>query len=66
MAWHKRDRLQRHGLWVLVTLFLISITSNSMSFDMVEGHFMMLALLVFLAPSHLSLWPEKVKTRAQP
>ena len=65
MAWHKRDRLQRHGLWVLVTLFLISITSNSMSFDMVEGHFMMLALLIFLAPDNLKLWPEKVKTRAQ-
>ena len=65
MAWHKRDRLQRHGLWVLVTLFLISITSNSMSFDMVEGHFMMLALLIFLAPENLKLWPEKVKTQAQ-
>ena len=64
MAWHKRDRLQRHGLWVLVTLFLISITSNSMSFDMVEGHFMMLALLVFLAPENLKLWPEKRKLRA--
>lgn len=65
MAWHKRDRLQRHGLWVFVTLFLISITSNSMSFDMVEGHFMMLVLLVFLAPENLKLWPEKVKTLAQ-
>jgi O-antigen ligase len=61
MAWHKRDQLQRHGLWVLVTLFLISITSNSMSFDMVEGHFMMLVLLVFLAPGNLKLWPEKLK-----
>ena len=61
MAWHKRDPLQRHGLWVLVTLFLISITSNSMSFDMVEGHFMMLVLLVFLAPGNLKLWPEKIK-----
>jgi O-antigen ligase len=44
---------QRHGLWLLVCLFLTSILFNSMSIDMVEGHFMMLVLLIFLAPAHL-------------
>jgi hypothetical protein len=32
-----------------------------MNFDKVEGHFMMLAQLVFLAPGNLSLWPEKLE-----
>jgi hypothetical protein len=37
----------------LVCLFLTSILFNSMSIDMVEGHFMMLVLLVFLAPARI-------------
>jgi len=44
---------QRHGLWMFVCLFLTSILFNSMSIDMVEGHFMMLVLLVFLAPARI-------------
>ncbi len=52
----QRDQLwQRHGLWLFVCLFLTSILFNSMSIDMVEGHFMMLVLLIFLAPAQL--WP---------
>jgi len=53
MAAQRAEDWQRHGLWLFVCLFLTSILFNSMSIDMVEGHFMMLVLLVFLAPSRI-------------
>ena len=53
IAARRSQAWQRHGLWLLVCLFLTSILFNSMSIDMVEGHFMMLVLLIFLAPAHL-------------
>ena len=53
IAARRSEDWQRHGLWLLVSLFLTSILFNSMSIDMVEGHFMMLVLLVFLAPSRI-------------
>jgi len=53
IAARRSEDWQRHGLWLLVSLFLTSILFNSMSIDMVEGHFMMLVLLMFLAPTHI-------------
>ena len=53
IAARRSEDWQRHGLWLLVCLFLTSILFNSMSIDMVEGHFMMLVLLVFLAPARI-------------
>ncbi len=53
MAALRQESWQRHGLWMFVCLFLTSIVFNSMSIDMVEGHFMMLVLLVFLAPARI-------------
>jgi O-antigen ligase len=50
---------QRHGMWLFVCIFLLSIMFNSMSIDMIEGHFMMLVLLSFLAPRHI--WSSDVK-----
>ena len=53
IAAQRGEDWQRHGLWLLVCLLLTSILFNSMSIDMVEGHFMMLVLLVFLAPPRI-------------
>ena len=53
MAARRHESWQRHGLWLFVCLFLVSILFNSMSIDMVEGHFMMLVLLMFLAPARI-------------
>jgi O-antigen ligase len=53
MAARRHESWQRHGLWLFVCLFLVSILFNSMSIDMVEGHFMMLVLLMFLAPTRI-------------
>jgi O-antigen ligase len=55
MAWHKTDEVQRVGLLMYVFLFMLSITTNSMAVDMEEGHFMMIILLIFLAPQNLAL-----------
>jgi O-antigen ligase len=59
VAWRKTDDVQRMSLLVFVFLFLLSITSNSMMIDMEEGHFMMLILLVFLAPPSLNMMAQK-------
>lgn len=59
VAWRKTDDVQRMSLLVFVFLFLLSITSNSMMIDMEEGHFMMLILLVFLAPPSLHMMAQK-------
>ncbi|MSQ65713.1 MAG: hypothetical protein EXR37_05110 [Limnohabitans sp.] len=61
MAAQRSGRWQRHGLWLLVCLFLTSILFNSMSIDMVEGHFMMLVLLIFLAPAQI--WSQTDDTK---
>jgi O-antigen ligase len=53
MAAQRAESWQRHGLWLFVCLFLTSILFNSMSINMVEGHFMMLVLLIFLAPARI-------------
>lgn len=55
VAWVKTDEVQRIGLVMFVFLFMLSITTNSMMVDMEEGHFMMLILLLFLAPKSLRL-----------
>lgn len=55
VAWKKTDDVQRIGLIMFVFLFMLSITTNSMMIDMEEGHFTMLILLLFLAPSSLHL-----------
>jgi O-antigen ligase len=55
IAMQKTDDVQRIGLLVLICLLMLSITFNSMVIDMEEGHFMMLVLLVFLAPKTLML-----------
>ena len=54
VAMSRNDLLQKHGFWIFVLLFLFSILFNSMSIDMIEGHFMMLVFLCFLAPK--SVW----------
>lgn len=54
LAMLKNDAVQRFGLLMFVFLFMLSITFNSMVIDMEEGHFMMLVLLIFLAPRHLA------------
>lgn len=59
VAWRKNDEVQRIGLLMFVFLFMLSITTNSMVIDMEEGHFMMLILLIFLAPNSLSLFAQK-------
>ena len=64
LAARRSEAWQRHGLWMFVCLFLTSILFNSMSIDMVEGHFMMLVLLIFLAPARIWSAPEKVKDHA--
>ncbi len=55
MALKKTDEVQRVGMLMLVFLFMVSITANSMMTDMKEGHFAMLMMLVFLAPQELNL-----------
>jgi len=55
MAIRKGDEVQRVGLLMFVCLFMLSITFNSMVIDMEEGHFMMLILLIFLAPNGLGI-----------
>ncbi len=55
IAMQKKDEVQRVGMLMLVFLFMLSITANSMMTDMKEGHFAMLMLLVFLAPRELNL-----------
>jgi hypothetical protein len=55
LAWSKTDEIQRIGLLIFIFLFMLSITTNSMMVDMVEGHFTMLILLIFLAPKSLDL-----------
>lgn len=54
----KTSEVQRVGLIIFVYLFLVSILMNSMMIDMEEGHFTMLILLVFLAPTSLDLLPR--------
>ena len=61
IARQRTDIWQRHGLWLLVALFLTSIFFNSMSIDMVEGHFMMLIMLILLAPRHIFDHPQPPK-----
>lgn len=51
----KSSEVQRVGLLMFIYLFMVSIFMNSMMVDMEEGHFTMLVLLIFLAPSSLSL-----------
>jgi O-antigen ligase len=51
----KTSELQRIGLYMFVYLFMVSIFMNSMMVDMEEGHFTMLIILIFLAPSFLEL-----------
>ena len=58
VACQKDDQVQRIGLLMFVFLFLLSVTSNSMMIDMEEGHFMMLILLIFLAPQSLNLFGD--------
>lgn len=53
VAWKKVDEVQRVSLIMFVFLFMMSVTTNSMMTDMEEGHFMMLVLLIFLAPKSL-------------
>ncbi len=55
MAMQKSDEVQRIALLMYVCVFMLSITFNSMVIDMEEGHFMMLILLIFLAPRALSI-----------
>jgi O-antigen ligase len=64
VAWQKDDQVQRIGLLVFVFLFLLSVTSNSMMIDMEEGHFMMLILLIFLAPTTLNLFGDEEPSKA--
>jgi O-antigen ligase len=55
IAIRKEDQVQRIGLLMFICMFMLSITFNSMVVDMEEGHFMMLILLVFLAPKKLAV-----------
>ncbi len=55
LAWRKTDDVQRIGMVMFLFLFMLSITSNSMMVDMEEGHFTMLILLAFLAPTSLDV-----------
>lgn len=64
LAARRSEAWQRHGLWIFVCLFLTSILFNSMSIDMVEGHFMMLVLLIFLAPARIWSAADNVKDDA--
>lgn len=55
MGLKKKDEVQRIGILMMIFLFMLSITTNSMMIDMKEGHFAMLMMLVFLAPRELNL-----------
>lgn len=55
IALKKKDEVQRVGMLMMIFLFMLSITTNSMMTDMKEGHFAMLMMLVFLAPRELNL-----------
>jgi O-antigen ligase len=55
IAWKKEDEVQRIASLIFLLLFMVSITANSMMTDMEEGHFTMLIILIFLAPSNLYL-----------
>jgi O-antigen ligase len=57
----KPSEVQRVGLIMFVYLFMVSILMNSMMVDMEEGHFAMMALLIFLAPKSLMLEQELSK-----
>jgi hypothetical protein len=59
MALLKPSEVQRVGVIMFVYLFMVSIFMNSMMVDMEEGHFTMLVLLIFLAPSSLELLQRK-------
>jgi hypothetical protein len=62
MAMQKADEVQRIALLMCVCVFMLSITINSMVIDMEEGHFMMLILLIFLAPRALGITPGASET----
>jgi O-antigen ligase len=55
IAIKKTNEVQRKAMLVVIFLFMLSITTNSMMTDMKEGHFAMLMMLVFLAPRELNL-----------
>jgi O-antigen ligase len=55
IAKKKINEVQRKGILVIIFLFMLSVTTNSMVVDMKEGHFAMLMMLVFLAPRELNL-----------
>ena len=55
IAIKKVNEVQSKGMIVMIFLFMLSITANSMMIDMAEGHFAMLMMLVFLAPKNLNL-----------
>lgn len=63
LACLKSDEVQRVGMLVMIFLFLLSITTNSMMTDMEEGHFTMLMLLVFLAPRYLTKNGDECPTK---
>lgn len=48
IAWLKTDELQCIGISIIIYMFILSITTNSMVIDMEEGHFAMFVLSVFL------------------
>ncbi len=58
MAMKKANEVQRISMLMMVFLFLLSITTNSMMTDMKEGHFAMLMMLVLLAPRELNVVPK--------
>ncbi len=58
MAMKKANVVQRISMLMMVFLFLLSITTNSMMTDMKEGHFAMLMMLVLLAPRELNVVPK--------
>jgi O-antigen ligase len=58
MAMKKTNEVQRISMLMMVFLFLLSITTNSMMTDMKEGHFAMLMMLVLLAPRELNVVPK--------
>jgi O-antigen ligase len=61
LGMQKTSEIQRVGLLMFIYLFMVSIFMNSMMVDMEEGHFAMLILLVFLAPSTLMQQPVQLK-----
>lgn len=55
IAKKKINEVQRKCMLLIIFLFMLSVTTNSMVVDMKEGHFAMLMMLVFLAPRELNL-----------